>query len=160
MLQTDLYACSANGKVQVPIPSCMEGSLLKALPSQCWSASFNCTASWQAHENHIVLSSAISYSKHSDDPRLITGGNDGSIRVTLLAAHTARRAQSSLTLFVASCGLWPYPSSVTSTSTHYSRDLMVNLQDILDPMVGNFAPEPNELQQYSRPIRHNALCII
>ncbi|KAJ7622848.1 WD40-repeat-containing domain protein [Mycena polygramma] len=56
LIHSDLYACSANGLVQR------------------FSASFDCTASWQAHTG-IVLSSIIGYTDTKDHPCLITGGN-------------------------------------------------------------------------------------
>ncbi|KAH7097612.1 Zn-dependent exopeptidase [Auriculariales sp. MPI-PUGE-AT-0066] len=64
MLGTDLYGCSANGMVQR------------------WSASFDCTASWQAHDG-IILSSIVASDKSSPNPTrhaLVTGGNDNTIR--------------------------------------------------------------------------------
>jgi hypothetical protein len=48
--------------------------------AQRWSASFDCTASWSAHNDGIVLSSIITHAK-SDGFCLITGGNDGYIKV-------------------------------------------------------------------------------
>ena len=63
MIDTDLYTCSANGQVQR------------------WSASFNCTASWHAHDG-IILSSIITRSPQSGSWRLITGANDNCIKVT------------------------------------------------------------------------------
>ncbi|KAJ6466417.1 hypothetical protein C8R45DRAFT_1021645 [Mycena sanguinolenta] len=62
MINSDLYACSANGVVQR------------------FSASFDCTASWQAH-NGIVLSSIITQGNSKDHRCLITGGNDDHIKV-------------------------------------------------------------------------------
>ncbi|KAJ7202821.1 hypothetical protein GGX14DRAFT_523684 [Mycena pura] len=67
MIGVDLYACSANGLVQR------------------FSASFDCTASWQAH-NGIVLSSIITYENQNNHPYLITGGNDGNIKIWELAS--------------------------------------------------------------------------
>ncbi|KAJ7465280.1 hypothetical protein FB451DRAFT_1263169 [Mycena latifolia] len=62
MINSDLYACSANGLVQR------------------FSASFDCTASWHAHDG-IVLSSIISYTNAKEPACLITGGNDDHIKV-------------------------------------------------------------------------------
>ncbi|KAF8073641.1 hypothetical protein FPV67DRAFT_1605948 [Lyophyllum atratum] len=64
MIDSDLYTCSADGWVKR------------------WSASFDCTASWKAHDG-IVLSSLISnYDKTQDGGfRLLTGGNDNFIKV-------------------------------------------------------------------------------
>ncbi|KDR82660.1 hypothetical protein GALMADRAFT_58317 [Galerina marginata CBS 339.88] len=64
MLGSDLYTCSANGRVKR------------------WSASFDCTASWQAHHG-IVLSSIVTKrnSTHDNGFHLITGGNDEYIKV-------------------------------------------------------------------------------
>ncbi|TFK40678.1 hypothetical protein BDQ12DRAFT_679847 [Crucibulum laeve] len=63
MMGTDLYTCSANGWVK------------------CWSASFDCTASWQAHDG-IVLSSIIAKRNGPESGQcLVTGGNDDHIKV-------------------------------------------------------------------------------
>lgn len=62
MANSDLYTCSANGLVQR------------------FSASFDCTASWHAH-NGIVLSSIITHGNSKDHSCLITGGNDEHIKV-------------------------------------------------------------------------------
>ncbi|EJC98016.1 Zn-dependent exopeptidase [Fomitiporia mediterranea MF3/22] len=62
MIDTDLYSCSANGQIQR------------------WSASFDCTASWHAHDG-ILLSSVITRSVKSDSWRLVTGGNDNCIKL-------------------------------------------------------------------------------
>lgn len=64
MIDSDLYTCSANGQVQR------------------WSANFDCTASWSAH-NGIILSSVITRSVKSDSWRLVTGANDNCIKVCL-----------------------------------------------------------------------------
>ncbi|KAG6886585.1 hypothetical protein C0992_003273 [Termitomyces sp. T32_za158] len=61
MVGSDLYTCSADGWIK------------------CWSASFDCTASWQGHDG-IVLSSCIDR-KHPDPGCLVTGGNDNYIKV-------------------------------------------------------------------------------
>ncbi|KAJ7043858.1 hypothetical protein C8F04DRAFT_1070669 [Mycena alexandri] len=62
MSNSDLYTCAANGFVQR------------------FSASFDCTASWQAH-NGIVLSSIVTHGNSKDHLCLITGGNDDHINV-------------------------------------------------------------------------------
>ncbi|KAK7021218.1 beta-Ala-His dipeptidase [Favolaschia claudopus] len=62
LLNSDLYTCSANGQLQR------------------FSSSFDCTASWQAHDG-IVLSSIITHGNSKDHPCLITGGNDDHIKV-------------------------------------------------------------------------------
>ncbi|KAG6863312.1 hypothetical protein C0993_012039, partial [Termitomyces sp. T159_Od127] len=61
MIGSDLYTCSADGWIK------------------CWSASFDCTASWKGHDG-IVLSSSIDL-RHSGSGRLVTGGNDNYIKV-------------------------------------------------------------------------------
>ncbi|KAJ7695752.1 hypothetical protein B0H17DRAFT_1055463 [Mycena rosella] len=62
MINSDLYTCSANGLVQR------------------FSASFDCTASWHAHDG-IVLSSIITHGNSKDHMCLLTGGNDDHIKV-------------------------------------------------------------------------------
>ncbi|KDQ62261.1 hypothetical protein JAAARDRAFT_30154 [Jaapia argillacea MUCL 33604] len=62
MLHSDLFTCSANGQVQR------------------WSSSFDCTASWPAHDG-IVLSSILSRSREGNKFNLITGANDDYIKV-------------------------------------------------------------------------------
>ncbi|KAL1683459.1 hypothetical protein EV122DRAFT_201331 [Schizophyllum commune] len=60
MISTDLYTCSADGQVRR------------------WSASFDCTASWHAHDG-IVLSSIIC--ARNQWAQLLTGGSDHFIKV-------------------------------------------------------------------------------
>ncbi|EGN97989.1 hypothetical protein SERLA73DRAFT_169073 [Serpula lacrymans var. lacrymans S7.3] len=62
LMQSDLYTCSANGQIQR------------------WSLSFDCTASWRAHDG-IVLSSIVTRSKGSKSFFLLSGANDGMINV-------------------------------------------------------------------------------
>ncbi|KAG1834186.1 hypothetical protein EV424DRAFT_1363232 [Suillus variegatus] len=62
IMQSDLYTCSANGHVHR------------------WSSSFDCTASWEAHDG-IVLSSVVSCSSDRKSFCLITGANDGFVKV-------------------------------------------------------------------------------
>ncbi|KAF7299223.1 Beta-Ala-His dipeptidase [Mycena indigotica] len=64
---SDLYACSADGNVQR------------------FSASFDCTAAWKAH-NGIVLSSIITTDK--THATLITGGNDDHIKMWELSTSS------------------------------------------------------------------------
>ncbi|EIN12463.1 Zn-dependent exopeptidase [Punctularia strigosozonata HHB-11173 SS5] len=66
LLHSDLYTCSANGEVQR------------------WSASFDRTASWNAHDGIILSSVIIQRHKSEDDGSgyaLVTGANDGYIKV-------------------------------------------------------------------------------
>ncbi|KAI5122438.1 hypothetical protein M0805_008751 [Coniferiporia weirii] len=72
MIDTDLYTCSANGRVQR------------------WSASFDCTASWPAHDG-IILSSVITFCNQSDSWRLITGANDNCIKLWHIDRPKVRR---------------------------------------------------------------------
>ncbi|THH11663.1 hypothetical protein EW145_g494 [Phellinidium pouzarii] len=72
MIDSDLYTCSANGRVQQ------------------WSASFDCTTSWHAHDG-IILSSMITYCKQSDSWRLITGANDNCIKLWHIERPKVRR---------------------------------------------------------------------
>ncbi|KAF9235175.1 hypothetical protein BU15DRAFT_78272 [Melanogaster broomeanus] len=62
MMHSDLYTCSSNGRIQR------------------WSPSFNCTASWKAHEG-IVLSSIITQSTQANGFVLVSGANDGFVKV-------------------------------------------------------------------------------
>src|SRR6267154_2391919 len=48
---------------------------------QRWSSSFDCTASWRAHDG-IVLSSVVSRSPDRKSYCLITGANDGFVKVS------------------------------------------------------------------------------
>lgn len=45
-----------------------------------WSPTFNCTASWSVHEG-IVLSSIITHLSEADGLVLVTGANDGFVKV-------------------------------------------------------------------------------
>ncbi|KAI5989043.1 glutathione degradosome [Pisolithus albus] len=67
MLHSDLFTCSANGQVQR------------------WSPSFNCTSSWKAHDG-IVLSSVITRSTEANGFVLVTGANDGFVKIWDMAA--------------------------------------------------------------------------
>ncbi|KAJ3868519.1 hypothetical protein EV359DRAFT_77599 [Lentinula novae-zelandiae] len=62
LIDSDLYASSANGQVKR------------------FSGSFDCTASWHAH-NGIVLSSLITARTETTNYMLVTGGNDDNIKV-------------------------------------------------------------------------------
>ncbi|KAI6042632.1 glutathione degradosome [Pisolithus marmoratus] len=62
MMHSDLFTCSANGQVQR------------------WSPSFNCTSSWKAHDG-IVLSSVITQSVEANGFVLVTGANDGFVKI-------------------------------------------------------------------------------
>ncbi|KAL0960852.1 hypothetical protein HGRIS_005868 [Hohenbuehelia grisea] len=111
MIGSDLYTCSANGRIQR------------------WSASFDCTASWQAHGG-IILSSIITRaSPHGNDNepllglkgvtkaqsvhgwRLVTGGNDSHIKVWEVVLPKERGAQDPTLLDVRS-------KSVNETMTY------------------------------------------
>ena len=48
---------------------------------QRWSASFDCTAESDGHTDNIILSSVITYSSESGQFQLVTGANDGYIKV-------------------------------------------------------------------------------
>ena len=54
-------------------------SLLKY--HQRWSASFDCTAESDGHTDSIILSSVVTYSEESGQFQLVTGANDGYIKV-------------------------------------------------------------------------------
>jgi WD40 repeat protein len=45
-----------------------------------WSPTFNCTASWSVHEG-IVLSSIITHLSQADGFVLLTGANDGFVKI-------------------------------------------------------------------------------
>ncbi|KAI0293587.1 Zn-dependent exopeptidase [Russula brevipes] len=70
ILGSDLYVCSANGQVKR------------------YSDTFDCTASWNAHSG-IVLSSVITLSADPVEFELITGGNDGAIKIWQIHAANA-----------------------------------------------------------------------
>ncbi|PPQ77469.1 hypothetical protein CVT25_011339 [Psilocybe cyanescens] len=78
MLGSDLYTCSADGWIKR------------------WSASFDCTASWQGHDG-IVLSSIITRRNtyESSGFYLITGGSDDHIKVWGVTPPKPRRSVSS-----------------------------------------------------------------
>ena len=92
-LGSNLYTGSANGRIKVA-DIYEKLSTLMFLLFQCWSASFDCTASWLAH-NGIVLSSIVT-KRSAGKPRtdaganddagggfyLVTGGNDDYINVS------------------------------------------------------------------------------
>ncbi|KAJ7725375.1 hypothetical protein B0H16DRAFT_1594756 [Mycena metata] len=71
MSNSDLYTCAANGFVQR------------------FSASFDCTASWKAH-NGIVLSSIVTHGNSKEHLYLITGGNDDHINVWELTSASVQ----------------------------------------------------------------------
>lgn len=48
---------------------------------QRWSVSFDCTAESDGHADSIILSSVVTYSEESDQFQLVTGANDGYIKV-------------------------------------------------------------------------------
>lgn len=48
---------------------------------QRWSASFDCTAESDGHTDSIILSSVVTYSNESGQFQLVTGANDGYIKV-------------------------------------------------------------------------------
>ncbi|KAL4080831.1 hypothetical protein J3A83DRAFT_4153384 [Scleroderma citrinum] len=62
VMHSDLFTCSANGQVQR------------------WSPSFNCISSWKAHDG-IVLSSSITMSTETNGFVLVTGANDGLVKI-------------------------------------------------------------------------------
>ncbi|KAG9315550.1 glutathione degradosome [Chiua virens] len=62
MVSSELYTCSSNGKIHR------------------WSPRFNCTASWTAHEG-IVLSSIVTRLSEGDRFALISGANDGLVKI-------------------------------------------------------------------------------
>ncbi|KAF5381886.1 hypothetical protein D9757_007553 [Collybiopsis confluens] len=70
VFDSDLYASCANGQVKR------------------FSGSFDCTASWQAHDG-IVLSSVIT-GRNSNRCMLVTGGNDDNIKVWSVVPPTPR----------------------------------------------------------------------
>lgn len=72
MLHSDLYSVSARGKIQR------------------WSASFDCTAESDGHTNSIILSSVVTYSNESGQFQLVTGANDGYIKVWIIEPPKSR----------------------------------------------------------------------
>ncbi|TFK70401.1 glutathione degradosome [Pluteus cervinus] len=63
LIGSDLYTCSANGWVKR------------------WSASFDCAASWAAHDGIVLSSIATRRNVNDEDFRLVTGGNDSCIKI-------------------------------------------------------------------------------
>ncbi|KAF8921560.1 hypothetical protein CPB85DRAFT_1271425 [Mucidula mucida] len=84
LVKSDLYACLANGRVQR------------------YSASFDCTASWQAHSG-IVLSSIATQNDHRTV--LLTGGNDDNINIWTV--HVPKARSRSVALDFNRVGLTP-----------------------------------------------------
>ncbi|KAG6333727.1 hypothetical protein ID866_5355, partial [Astraeus odoratus] len=82
VMHSDLFTCSANGHVQR------------------WSPSFNCTSSWKAHDG-IVLSSVITQSVEANGFVLVTGANDGFVKVWDIAVPLKASGKQSLE------GNWP-----------------------------------------------------
>ncbi|EIW81236.1 glutathione degradosome [Coniophora puteana RWD-64-598 SS2] len=64
LMYTDLYTCSANGQIQ----------------ASRFSASFDCTASWKAH-NGIILSSLVTRFSEYKGFFMVSGANDGFVNV-------------------------------------------------------------------------------
>ncbi|KAG6372816.1 hypothetical protein JVT61DRAFT_7223 [Boletus reticuloceps] len=62
MLHSELYTGSANGQIQQ------------------WSPTFNCIASWSAHEGS-VLSSIVTHSFQANTIVLVSGANDGFVKI-------------------------------------------------------------------------------
>ena len=48
---------------------------------QRWSASFDCTAESDGHTDSTILSSVVTYSEASGQFQLVTGANDGYVKV-------------------------------------------------------------------------------
>ncbi|KAJ7095467.1 hypothetical protein C8R43DRAFT_1081889 [Mycena crocata] len=105
MINSDLYTCSANGLVQR------------------FSASFDCTASWQAHGG-IVLSSIITHGQSKDHACLITGGNDDHIKVWELTAPAEdSTAQDSRIVL-------PSLDSLTSDTLTYALSKFISIPSV------------------------------
>ncbi|KAJ7457667.1 hypothetical protein B0H11DRAFT_2063012 [Mycena galericulata] len=102
MIHSDLYTCSANGQVQR------------------FSASFDCTASWPAH-NGIVLSSIITDGNTKDQHYLVTGGNDDHIKVWELSSQDETR-DSHIVL--------PSLDSLTSDTLTYALSKFVSIPSV------------------------------
>ncbi|KAI9568340.1 hypothetical protein HD554DRAFT_2260263, partial [Boletus coccyginus] len=62
MLHSELYTSSSNGQIQR------------------WSPTFNCTASWSAHDG-IVLSSIVTHSSQTNGFVLVSSANDGFVKI-------------------------------------------------------------------------------
>ncbi|KAH7885115.1 hypothetical protein F5I97DRAFT_1810763 [Phlebopus sp. FC_14] len=62
IMHFELYTCTSNGQIQR------------------WSPSFNCTASWRAHDGS-VLSSLITSSADANGFVLVSGANDGFVKI-------------------------------------------------------------------------------
>ncbi|KAG6811024.1 hypothetical protein H0H92_009327 [Tricholoma furcatifolium] len=75
MVDSDLYTCSADGWIK------------------CWSASFDCTASWRGHDG-IVLSSFVDTNPYTSSCRLVTGANDNYIKLWQVELPKRRKDSS------------------------------------------------------------------
>lgn len=100
MLDSDLYTCSANGRIQVRDKLFIH--LFYFLTSDAtqkrWSSTFDLSASWSAHSS-IILSSIVDRPEPSKSVNgtlskaravLITGGNDDYIKACFLGIHYMR----------------------------------------------------------------------
>jgi len=66
---------------------------------QRWSASFDCTAESDGHTDSIILSSVVTYCDESGQFQLVTGANDGYVKVCI------RYSSSNPTLTLIRCGM-------------------------------------------------------
>ncbi|KAJ7134317.1 hypothetical protein C8R44DRAFT_662695 [Mycena epipterygia] len=105
LMNSDLYTCSANGLVQR------------------FSASFDCTASWEAHEG-ILLSSIIAHGNSKDHACLITGGSDDHIKVWDLISPEGESASGD------SQTVLPSIDSPTSDTLTYALSKFVSIPSV------------------------------
>lgn len=89
MVHSELYTCSSDGQIQVGAQTRSghpNNTNLRGLKR--WSSAFNCTASWGAHEG-IVLSSVVTCSSEANGLVLVSGANDGFVKVSC-PSHSSR----------------------------------------------------------------------
>ncbi|KAH0832219.1 glutathione degradosome [Lanmaoa asiatica] len=81
MVHSELYTCSSNGQIQVRVSEAGWVSQYTNFRGfERWSPTFNCSASWSAHEG-IVLSSIVTHSSQANGFVLVSGANDGFVKI-------------------------------------------------------------------------------
>jgi len=125
--------------------------LIRHSMPQRFSDTFDCTASWSAHDG-ILLSSVIHYVKELDEYRLITGGNDGAIKVRVPCYLSERR------LTEMSCRYGKYPRLILITR----RTVIQKSRTCENPKLQMVCTCPwhFDTKFLSAPYRCSRLCIV